>query len=35
MITLDHVERDFVVGDEVVHALDQVTLDPDGPMTDA
>ncbi|MDJ0739466.1 MAG: ABC transporter ATP-binding protein [Gammaproteobacteria bacterium] len=27
MITLDHVERDFVVGDEVVHALDQVTLE--------
>ena len=27
MIALDHIERDFTVGDEVVHALDQVTLE--------
>ncbi len=27
MIVLDHIERDFTVGDEIVHALDQVTLE--------
>jgi putative ABC transport system ATP-binding protein len=27
MIMLERVERDFVVGDETVHALDQVTLE--------
>ncbi|MCB1924034.1 MAG: ATP-binding cassette domain-containing protein, partial [Gammaproteobacteria bacterium] len=27
MIVLDAIERDFTVGDEVVHALDQVSLE--------